>query len=59
MKNRLNAEAHVLDRLMSLLEENSVQYLVLQDDMFASYVDGLYTQISAKSSRLRKTAILN
>lgn len=58
MKNRLNAEAHVLDRIMNLLEENSVQFLVLEDDMFAAYVDDLYTQISAKSSRLRKSKSL-
>jgi hypothetical protein len=53
MKDTLNAEAHVLDRIMSLLEENSVQFLVLKDDKFASYIDSLYTQIGRRSRDLR------
>jgi hypothetical protein len=54
MKNKLSAEAHVLDRLMYLLEENSVRHLVQQDESFAHYVDKLYAQINAKSVRLRQ-----
>lgn len=53
MKNTLSAEAHVLDRLLYMLEENSVQQLMRKDAAFADYVAELYTRIDAKSVDLR------
>lgn len=53
MKDTLNAEAYVLDRLLRLLEENSVQHLVMRDDRFAEYIDKLYSQIGRQSRDLR------
>jgi hypothetical protein len=56
MKKDLQAEAHVLDRVMHLLEERSVAQLMSEDDNFADYIADLYSNVSSKSKRLRSTA---
>lgn len=57
MKQTTEAEIHILDRLLYLLEETSVSYLAQQDKSFANYVDSLYTSIHNKSVDMRKAAI--
>ena len=57
MKNHQQAEAHVLDRMMHLLEENSVTHLMAEDKTFAAYITDLYEKIDAKSQHLRRTAV--
>lgn len=53
MKNTVTAEAHVLDRVMHLLEERSVTHLMQHDRTFAEYISNLYTDINTESIKLR------
>lgn len=57
MKNKLQAEAYVLDRVMYMLDEYSVRYLTEEDEMFGDYVNKLYAQVHAKSRQLRRQAV--
>jgi hypothetical protein len=53
--NTLKKEAHILDRMMLMLDEYSVRYVVEQDEKFGDYIEGLYAQIYDKSRQLRST----
>jgi hypothetical protein len=44
------AEAHVLDRMLYLLEENSVSHLAAGDRSFADFVNELYDTIRRQAS---------
>lgn len=57
MKNKLKAEAHVMERLIDLLEEGSVTHLMQEDDTFAGYIDDLYSRITATSMHLRRVQL--
>jgi hypothetical protein len=56
MKNTIIAEANVLERIMRVLEEESVTYLVQKDNRFAEFIDGLYSAVNDQSRSLRDTA---
>jgi hypothetical protein len=49
----LEAEVHVLDRLMDMLEEGSVSFLTKEDPKFANYIQEIYSSLYSKSSVLR------
>lgn len=49
------AEAHVLDRILHLLEEGSVRHLVEADEHFARYIETLYDGLHDKSVSLHAT----
>lgn len=53
MKNSQTAEAHVLDRMMYLLEEGSVRHLAQQDATFGDFVDQLYSKLHDKAQVIR------
>jgi hypothetical protein len=56
MKQQADKQAHVLDRVMYLLEEGSVGYLAEKDESFAEFIDTLYQTVDAKATRLRRQA---
>ena len=56
MKQQTNQQAHVLDRVMYLLEEGSVGYLAEKDESFATFIEGLYQTVDARATQLRRQA---
>ncbi len=52
-KKQLQAEAHVLERVMYLLEEKSVLQLMQEDGEFAHYIRELYSSLDAKTAALQ------
>jgi hypothetical protein len=56
MKKYQAAEVHVLDRLMYLLEEQSVERLTEQDIGFNDFITHLYSELQHQSSKLRSPA---
>jgi hypothetical protein len=58
MKNKNRAEAQVLDRLMYLLEEESVGRLVDNDTDFAKFVEDLYGTLQTRTLTMQSRASL-
>lgn len=52
MKQLNRAEAHVLYRMLYLLEEKSVKRLMEQDENFEKYITDMYATINSKYSSL-------
>jgi hypothetical protein len=57
MKDYTNAEVHVLNRVMYLLEETSVDSLVKEDNKFALFVDQLYLTVQNKAEQLQQNVV--
>jgi hypothetical protein len=53
MRNNKQAEVHVLDRLMYLLEERSVRQLAARDESFEVYVSELYQSLQGRAQMLQ------
>jgi hypothetical protein len=54
MNRKESAEVAVLDRLMYMLEENSVNRLTREDNGFETFIDGLYETIQVKAEQLSR-----
>ncbi len=53
MKHPQQAEAHVLDRMMHLLEEGSVRHLAASDETFGDFVQEVYRTLSDRAQAIR------
>lgn len=56
MKQQVNAEIQVLDRILYLLEEGSVSRLAVDDSNFGDFIERLYLTVDSESTQLRRIA---
>ncbi len=53
MTKQTEAQAQILERMLYMLEENSVMHVAYEDESFAKYIASLYEDISTKSLIIR------
>jgi hypothetical protein len=54
MKNPIIAEVNILDRIMYLLEEDSVGHLAQHDTKFGQFVGQIYGAVQNKAEQLQQ-----
>jgi hypothetical protein len=52
MTKAIQAQLHALDRVMYLLEEDSIQVLATDSETFASFVEELYAKVDRQALQL-------
>jgi signal-transduction protein with cAMP-binding, CBS, and nucleotidyltransferase domain len=52
MTKHAQAQIHALDRVMYLLEENSIQSLTTDNQEFADFIEELYASVDNRIARI-------
>jgi hypothetical protein len=55
MKQQQAAQLQVIDRVLYLLEEQSIQRLAEEDKKFGSYIRGLYGNLSKTADKIEQS----
>ncbi len=54
MTKHNKAQIHALDRVMYMLEEDSIRTLAMDDEAFANFVEELYSRVDDKISSIKR-----